>query len=175
MNKPAARITLLMASLLLVPPMPAQAAVYSNGTGTTTFTVTLIITAGCTVTATPMNFGSASTLATALTATSTVSVTCTNTTPYNVGLSAGSASGSTVAARVLAGAASGNTATIGYGLYTDSNHSTVWGTTQGTNTQAGTGNGTAQPFTVYGQVPTSAGAIPQPDTYSSVITATVYF
>ncbi|VVE20811.1 spore coat protein U [Pandoraea capi] len=175
MNKPAARITLLMASLLLVPPMPGQAAVYSNGTGTTTFTVTLIITAGCTVTATPMNFGSASTLATALTATSTVSVTCTNTTPYNVGLSAGSASGSTVAARVLAGAASGNTATIGYGLYTDSNHSTVWGTTQGTNTQSGTGNGTAQPFTVYGQVPTSAGAIPQPDTYSSVITATVYF
>lgn len=175
MKKPAARITLLIASLLLVPPLPAQAAVYSNGTQTATFTVTLVITAGCTVTATPMNFGSASNLSTALTATSTVSVTCTNTTPYNVGLSAGSAAGSTVAARVLAGAATGNTSTVGYGLYQDSTHSTNWGTTQGTDTRAGTGNGTAQTLTIYGQVPTSTGTIPQPDTYTSVITATVYF
>lgn len=175
MNKPAARISLLMASLLLIPPLPAQAAVYSNGTGTTTFTVTLVITAGCTVTATPMSFGSVSNLATAQTATSTVSVTCTNTTPYNVGLSAGSGTGSTTAARVLSGTASGNTATIGYGLYQDSGHATVWGTTQGTDTRAGTGNGVAQAFTVYGQLPASAGTIPQPDTYTSSITATVYF
>nr|WP_174996185.1 spore coat protein U domain-containing protein [Pandoraea iniqua] len=168
-------MTLLVASLLLVPPLPAQAAVYNNGTGTTTFTVTLVITAGCTVAATPMSFGTLSNLNTAQTTTSTVSVTCTNTTPYNVGLSAGSGTGSTVTARVLTGAASGNTSTIAYGLYQDSGHATVWGTTQGTNTQAGTGNGIAQAFTVYGQLPVSAGAIPQPDTYTSVITATVYF
>lgn len=175
MIKPAARITLLLASLMLVPPLPAQAAVYSNGTGTTSFTVTLTITAGCTITATPMSFGSTSSLSSALTTTSTVSVTCTNTTPYNVGLSAGTGSGSTVAARTLSGAATGNTATVSYGLYQDSGHATVWGTTQGTNTVAGTGNGSAQAYTVYGQVPTSTGAIPQPDTYTSVITATVYF
>ncbi|WP_084656156.1 Csu type fimbrial protein [Pandoraea norimbergensis] len=175
MNKPAARITLLMASLLLVPPLPAQAAIYSTGTATATFTVTLIITAGCSVSATPMSFGSLSNLNTVQTATSTVSVTCTNTTPYNVGLSAGTGTGSTVTARVLSGAINGNAATIAYGLYQDSGHATVWGTTQGTNTQAGTGNGSAQAFTVYGQLPVSAGAIPQPDTYSSSITATVYF
>ncbi|WP_267919952.1 Csu type fimbrial protein [Pandoraea sputorum] len=175
MNKPAARITVLLASLLLVPPLPAVAAVYSNGTATSTFTVTLVIQAGCSVTSTPMNFGTVSNLSTAQTATTTLSVTCTNTTPYNVGLSAGTTTGSTTSARLLAGGTSGNTATVGFGLYQDSLHTTNWGTAQGTDTVSGTGNGTAQSLTVYGQVPTSAGAIPRPDTYSTTITATVYF
>lgn len=175
MNKPAARITVLLASLLLVPPLPAVAAVYSNGSATSTFTVTLTIQAGCSITSAPLSFGTVSSLSTALTATTTLAVTCTNTTPYNVGLSAGTTTGSTTSARLLAGATSGNTTTVGFGLYQDTQHTTNWGSTQGTDTVSGTGNGTAQSLTVYGQVPTSAGAIPRPDTYSTSITATVYF
>ncbi|VVE78825.1 spore coat protein U domain-containing protein [Pandoraea sputorum] len=174
MNKPAARITTLLASLLLVPPLPAVAAVYSNGTATSTFTVTLVIQAGCSITSTPMNFAAVSNLSTAPTATTTLTVTCTNTTPYNVGLSAGTTTGSTTSARLLAGT-SGNTATVGFGLFQDTLHTVNWGTAQGTDTVGGTGTGTAQNLTVYGQVPTSAGAIPRPDTYSTTITATVYF
>ena len=104
------------------------------------------------------------------TATSTVSVTCTNTTPYNVGLSAGLATGATVVTRSMTGPAS---ALLGYQLYRDSAHSLNWGITIATDTLAGTGNGSAQPLTVYGLVP--AGQYVAPGTYSDTITATVTY
>ncbi|WP_266168435.1 Csu type fimbrial protein [Dyella subtropica] len=152
----------------------ADAATYSNGTGTATFTVTLILQANCAITANPLSFGTQGALTAAVNQQTTVSVTCTNTTPYNVGLDAGTVSGSTVAARLLAGTATGNTGTtVDFELYQDSGHSTVWGNTQGTNTVAGTGNGSAQSINVYGQVPTQV--TPKPDTYQTTVTATVYF
>ncbi|CAB3971748.1 MULTISPECIES: spore coat U domain-containing protein [Burkholderia] len=153
---------------------PVGAAVYSNGTATATFTVTLTIQANCTIAANPLAFGSTGVLASALNQQTTLSVTCSNTTPYNVGLDAGSVSGSTVASRLLAGTATGNTGTtVGFQLYQDAGHTTVWGNTQGTNTVGGTGSGSAQSINVYGQV--AAQATPQPDTYQSTVTATVYF
>ena len=65
------------------------------------------------------------------------------------------------------------TTTLGFQLYQDTGRSVIWGNTQGTNTVGGTGTGSAQPITVYGQVP--AQATPKPDTYQSTVTATVYF
>jgi spore coat protein U-like protein len=104
----------------------------------------------------------------------TVSVTCTNTTPYNVGLDAGTVTGSTVASRLMAGTTTGNTSTtVDFQLYQDAGHTTIWGNTQGTNTVGGTGNGAAQTISVYGQVPSQA--TPKPDTYQTTVTATVYF
>ena len=103
-----------------------------------------------------------------------VQLACSNTTPYNVGLDAGGVSGSTVAARLMAGTTAGNTSTtVGFQLYQDAGHSTIWGNTQGTDTVAGTGSGSAQSINVYGQVP--AQATPKPDTYQTTVTATVYF
>jgi spore coat protein U-like protein len=150
------------------------AAIYSNGTGTTTFLVSLTLQANCSITANPLAFGSTGVLTTAINQQTTVAVTCTNTTPYNVGLDAGGVSGSTVAARLLAGTTAGNTGTtVGFQLYQDAGHSTIWGNTQGTDTVAGTGTGSAQSINVYGQVPSQA--TPKPDTYQSTVTATVYF
>jgi spore coat protein U-like protein len=154
--------------------IPVFAAIYTNGTSTATFTVTLILQANCTITANPLSFGTAGVLSTALNQQTTVGVTCTNTTPYNVGLDAGTVTGSTVANRLMAGTKTGNTTTtVAFELYQDAGHTVLWGNTQGTNTEAGTGSGAAQSITVYGQVP--AQATPDPDTYQTTETATVYF
>ncbi|KUY94626.1 MULTISPECIES: spore coat U domain-containing protein [Burkholderia] len=150
------------------------AAVYSNGTATAQFNVTLTIQANCAIAANPLAFGSSGVLTAAINQQTTVSVTCSNSTPYNIGLDAGSVSGSTVSSRLMAGTTSGNTSTtVGYQLYQDSGHTTVWGNTQGTDTVGGTGTGSAQVLNVYGQVPTQA--TPKPDTYQAAVTATVYF
>lgn len=166
--------TLIVALTFGLPLQLASAAVYSNGTATTTFTVTLILSANCSISANPLNFGTNGVLATAINQQTTVAVTCTNTTPYNVGLDAGTVTSSTVTNRLMAGTTTGNTATtVGFQLYQDAGHTTAWGNTQGTNTVSGTGSGSAQSIVVYGQVP--AQTTPKPDTYQTSITATVYF
>lgn len=144
------------------------------GTNTAQFNVTLTLTANCAIAANALNFGSNGVLTTAISGQTTVSVTCSNTTPYNVGLDQGTVTGSTIAARLLAGTATGNTGTtVSFQLYQDAGHGTVWGNSQGTNTVAGIGNGSAQSLTVYGQVPIQT--TPKPDTYQTTITATVNF
>jgi spore coat protein U-like protein len=137
-------------------------------TATTTFTVTATVQATCTVSATNLAFGTYT--AAVANATSTVSVTCTNTTPYNVGLNAGTATGATVTTRKMTGPSS---ATLNYGLFQDSGYTQNWGNTVGTDTVSGTGNGSAQNLTVYGQVP--AGQYVQPGSYSDTITVTVSY
>ena len=78
-----ATLGLLASGLVAV---PAVAATASNS-----LSVSVTVQATCTVTASTLSFGNYTGSAT--TATSAVSVTCTNATPYNVGLSAGTASG----------------------------------------------------------------------------------
>ncbi len=171
----AAAVAAQIAFMPVGPLVPlAEAAVYSNGTATATFNVTLTLQANCAITANPLAFGTNGVLGTAINQQTTLSVTCTNTTPYNVGLDGGNVTGSSVTSRLMAGTATGNTTTtIGFQLYQDSGRTTIWGNTQGTNTVAGTGSGSAQTLTVYGQVP--AQATPKPDTYQTTVTATVYF
>ena len=135
-------------------------------TVTTTFGVTATVQATCLVSATTMGFGTYTGVA--IPTTSTVSVTCTNTTPYNVGLSAGLATGATVSARKMTGPAG---ALLSYALYSDSGRTTNWGNTVGTDTVTGTGNGSAQPLIVYGQL--AASQYLAPGLYSDTITATV--
>lgn len=148
---------------LSLTPAPAQAA-----TATTTFAVTATVQATCLISATPMAFGTYTGVV--ATSTSTISVTCTNTTPYNVGLNAGLATGATVTTRKMTGPAS---ALLSYSLTSDSAHAVNWGQTIGTDTVTGTGNGSAQAITVYGQV--GAAQYVAPGAYSDTITATVTY
>jgi spore coat protein U-like protein len=140
-------------------------------TATSTFTVQATIVATCTInSASTLNFGnSIGVLAANVDQTSTIQVTCTNTTPYNIGLDAGTGSGATLAVRKLT---SGG-ATINYSLYTSNAYSTVWGITPGTDTVAGTGNGASQSYTVFGRIP--AQTTPAPGTYADTITVTVTY
>jgi spore coat protein U-like protein len=137
-------------------------------TATTTFSVTATVQATCLVSATPMAFGTYT--GAGATSTSAVSVTCTNTTPYNVGLSAGSATGATVTTRSMTGPGA---ALLGYALFSDAARTVNWGQTIGTDTVTGTGNGLAQAITVYGQA--AGSQYVAPGAYTDTITATVTY
>src|SRR5258708_10671475 len=130
----------------------------------------MTITASCTiVSASTLNFGSQGVLTANVDQQSTIQVQCTNTTPYNIGLDAGTGSGATVAARKMTSGAT----TVNYTLYSNSTRTTLWGNTVGTDTVAATGNGAAQSYTVYGRVPPQAA--PAPRTYNDTITVTVTY
>ena len=49
----------------------------------------------------------------------------------------------------------------------------MWGNTVGTDTQAATGTGAAQTYTIYGRIPPQT--TPAPATYSDTITVTVTY
>lgn len=158
----AAAITLLAAAM----PAAAQA-----GTTTSQFRVTLTIQAECKITsATDIAFGTTGVIQSTLTSTGTLGVQCTNTTPYNVGLSAGAGSGASVTTRRMS---SSGGATVDYSLYRDAAGTLVWGDTVSTNTQAATGNGAIQSLTVYGRVP--AQTTPAAGSYSDTVQVTVTY
>lgn len=139
-------------------------------TTTATFGVQMTVTASCAInSASTLNFGSSGVISADVDQTSTIQVQCTGTTPYGIGLDAGTGSGATVAARKMTNG--GNTIT--YALYSDSGRTTIWGDTVGTDTVSATGNGSAQSYTVYGRVP--AQSTPAAATYTDTITVTVTY
>src|ERR1700719_190873 len=91
-------------------------------TVTTTFGISATVQATCLVSATPMGLGTYT--GAVANSTSAGSGTCTNTTPYNLGLSAGLATGATVTPRQMTGPAS---ALLGYALFSDASRTVNWG------------------------------------------------
>ena len=136
-------------------------------TATTTFTVTATVQATCLISATSLAFGTYTGVQ--VDATSTITVTCTNTTPWNIGLNAGTAPGATVTTRQMLNGA----ATLNYALFRDAARTLNWGNTVATDTLAGTGSGAAQAQTVFGRV--AGSQFPAPGGYADTITATVTF
>jgi len=134
---------------------------------TTTFQVTASVVSSCTISATNLVFGNY-TLA-QLDGTSTVTVTCTNGSAFKIGLNAGTGTGATVLARKMTSGAN----TLNYALYQDTSRATNWGNTPGTDTVNGTGNGSAQSYTVYGRI--AANQSSAIGAYTDTITATVNF
>ena len=135
---------------------------------TTSFAVSTTVQATCTVSATSLVFGNY--VGALLNSTSTISATCTNTTPYKIGLNAGTATGATVTNRSMTGPAG---SLLHYSLFSDSGHTTNWGNTLGTDTVSKTGTGAVQILTVYGQVP--AGQYVTPGNYADTITVTLTY
>ncbi len=141
-----------------------------GATTTANFAVQINITASCTiVSAAALNFGSQGVLVANVDQSTTLQVQCSNTTPYDIGLDAGTGSGATVASRKMTNGASA----INYSLYSDSGRTTVWGNTIGTDTVAATGNGAAQSYTIYGRIPPQT--TPVPATYTDTIAVTVTY
>ena len=133
---------------------------------TNSFQVNTTVVASCSVSAATLAFPNYSLVQDD--GSTTVTVTCTNTTPYTLGLSAGTGSGATVTNRKMTNGAN----TLNYVLYANPLRTSIWGNTSSNNvTSAGTG--VAQPFTVYGRIP--ANQTPAPGTYTDTITATVTF
>ena len=138
-------------------------------TATATFSVMGTVAKACIISASSLNFGVYS--GTLIKTTSVIAVTCTSTTPYDVGLNAGNASGATETNRSMTGP---NSILLGYNLFRDSNYTLNWGNTVGVDTKTGTGAGIVQSLTVYGQMPAGQTGQP-PGNYSDTITATITY
>ena len=139
-------------------------------TATDTFQVTATVPDECIISATDLAFGNYSvTVGAAVDGSTNLSVTCSGGTAYEVSLDAGAGAGASVATRKMTSGAN----TLDYSLYQDAGRTQVWGVTSGTDTVAGTGTGSAQTISVYGQIaaaqPAAAGS------YADTITATVTF
>jgi spore coat protein U-like protein len=146
-------------------------------TTTSTFAVSLTIAAQCVInSASTLAFGSLGVLGgiggtTNNDATSTIAVQCTNTTPFDIGLDAGT-NGGTTTTRKLKNTLSA--ATVHYTLWQDSGRSTTnWGDTVGTDTMTLTGDGASHSYTVYGRIP--AQTTPLAGSYADTVTVTVTY
>lgn len=144
-------------------------AVSGNGLyNSTSFTVTATILPGCTITSGNLGFGTY--VGATKDVAAVISVKCSNTTPYNVGLNAGSSSGATVTTRKMTGPGS---AKLSYALFTNASRTTNWGNTIGTSTVSGRGTGATQGLYVYGRV--AAGQLVAPGTYSDTVVVTLSY
>jgi len=157
----------ISAGVLLALAGGAQAA-----TTGTDFLVTANVVASCSVVATDLAFGDFDGSGN-LADTSTISVTCTNGHGYSIALDAGDAASTSIANRTLENA-TGDLLT--YNLYTDLNHTAIWGDT-GTTDVDGTGTGltTDVDHTVYGLLPVAGNETATTGLYSSTIAVTVTY
>jgi spore coat protein U-like protein len=165
-RKPSIAFTALACLVIAASPKAAD-----PSTVTTTFTVSTDVQTACVVSATALNFGAYITTA-ASNATSTITVQCNNLTTYNIGLDQGTSPGATTTTRAMTGPT--GAVPLGYSLCSDSaSCAKNWGDVVGTDTVPGTGNGSGQPYTVYGHIP--AGEVSRAGAYSDTITVTVTF
>ena len=141
-----------------------------SATATGTFAVSMTIQAACTLASSSgVAFGTQGVLASNVDATGTLGVQCTSTTPYTVALDAGAGTGATTTTRKMTAGGS----TVNYTLYRDSARTQIWGSTQGTDTAAATGNGASQTLTVYARVP--AQSTPAAASYSDTVNVTITY
>jgi spore coat protein U-like protein len=121
-----------------------------------------------------LDFGASGFLTSSLDAASSVGVTCTSTTPYRIGLDAGTGAGATTAVRKMT-RTTAPFGTVDYGLYRDLGRTLNWGndTAAGTDTRNGTGTGMAASYPIYGRVP--AQPTPSPGSYLDTVVLSVAF
>lgn len=125
---------------------------------TATFNVTAMVPKTCRVSAGDLDFGPVGTLNVNIDAASALATTCTFNTAYAIQLDGGLQGATNPLQRKMMK----GTEFVLYGLYRDAARSLAWGSTSGVNTLSGTGNGFAQPISVYGRVapqttPTTGG------------------
>ena len=123
---------------------------------TFTFNMSLQINAICNVASAPLDFGFVNNTFGPKNGSGTITVSCANGTAYSIGLGAGLYGGGTVTTRKMKRTVAADT--INYGIFQNPARSQIWGNTVGVDTVGGTGNGAAQPYTVYGRVPSQPSA-----------------
>ena len=157
------------AALCLLAMMTASPARATTATGS--LAVSGTISATCQVNASSLNFNTFNpVLNTNLDVSGSVSVSCTNGTTYNVGLNAGSGTGATITNRIMTSGSN----TLTYQIFSNAGRTTNWGNTVGTDTVAGTGNGSAQTITAYGRIPAGQTSA-QVGSYTDTVTVTITY
>ncbi len=157
-------LSAVLATVILVSSAPVLAS--STATGSLINTATVL--ASCTVVGSTIAFGNYT--SSQVDQTGNIAVVCTNGTSYTIGLDAGAGTGATTSVRKLSGSLGG---TLNYALYRDSGRTTNWGSTIGTDTQAGTGNGLVQNLTVYGRI--ASAQTPLAGVYTDTVTVTLTY
>ncbi|RRA50256.1 spore coat U domain-containing protein [Acidipila sp. EB88] len=139
-------------------------------TATSTMAVSATVVATCSISTTSLAFGNYT--GAALPGSALLTALCSNGSTYNIGLSAGTSTNATVTTRGMF--VSGTPAVVlNYALYSNSARTTNWGSTVGTDTVSGTGNGASQSLTVYGNIP--AGQFIAAGSYTDSIVATITY
>jgi spore coat protein U-like protein len=157
----------IIAATLAVAVMTSGAPVYA-ATSTGALVVTATVLASCTVVGSTVAFGNYT--STQVDQTGNIAVLCTNGTSYTIGLDAGAGTGATTSVRKMTGSLGGN---LNYALYRDSGRTSNWGSTIGTDTQAGTGSGLLQNLTVYGRI--ASAQTPLAGVYTDTVTVTLTY
>lgn len=136
----------------------------------TTFGVSATVLNTCsTVTATAISFGDYDPLSGSnLDSTGNINVTCTSGTPFTIKLNGG-LHGSIAQRKMKQDGGNGE---LMYGLYKDSNHTTVWGDDAAGEAVTGTGTGSSLQKTVYGRV-SGGQSSSNAGSYSDTIVVTV--
>jgi spore coat protein U-like protein len=158
--------TALVAAMAAVAFVPA-----AHAAATANMQVQITIQNACDIGTAPgtMDFATHATNETAaISAQQTFNVTCTPNAAYTIGFSGGAAGD--VNARTMANGSDH----VGYQLYKEVGHTNVWGLAS-TLRQGGTGNGTAQAYTVYGAVPTGANINVPAVNYTDTVVVDVTF
>ncbi len=138
-----------------------------SGTLHPNFSVTAASARSCTIAATDLPFPPVGVLAAPVAAQSRITLTCTAQTLWAVALDAGR-NPDAASTRRMKGPSGG---LIAYGLYGNAGHSVRWGSAA--QAMSGTGTGSAQRLTVYGQVPAQRTA--DPGTYADTVVATITY
>ncbi len=162
------RAALVLVVALAAVSLGASATPASAATASSSMGVSATVQATCSNTVTNLAFGVYT--GGVIRPDATITVTCTNTTPYNIGLDAGLGAGATTTIRWMTGPSG---ALLAYGLYSDAGFTSNWGNTIGSDTVAGTGNGSAQALTIYGGI--YIDQFVTPGGYDDTITATVTY
>lgn len=142
---------------------PALAAGATGQQTTGTVQVSLNVSTACSVTAEPLSFGSVTSLA-GQSASSPTTVQCTPGAAYIVTVDLGKNAGATAQRKLKS---TTGTATVDYGIYSDSGNSTAWPTAGVT----GTGTGASQAMTLFGKI-TQTTAVGAGD-YADQLTVTL--
>ena len=145
------------------------------GTANSSISVSATVVSSCIVSGGSLNFGSAidpTAGSGPIDSSTSITVVCTATTPYAVALNAGLNAGG--ATNFSSRSIRNGLKTLGYQLYADALHTTVWGDgSSATATVPGLGTGSNQSLTVYGRLPSVTGAVP--GTYNDTVTVTVTY
>lgn len=157
-------LKLALAFFALAPMAATYAATESDS-----IAVSATVTATCTLSTSSLAFGDYSATAD-LDGTTDLSLTCSNGTAYDIAVGPGTGGTATTTSREMV---DGSTNILNYALYQDSARGTTWGNSDGVDTVAGTGTGSAETITVYGRVP--QGQYQPAATYNDTVSVTVTY
>ncbi len=148
---------------------PTCGAIGGTNANSGTATIAAAYPPTCSVSANPLAFGNVASSLSGLSASTSIETTCSAATPYTIAMNGGLTGATDPAARQMQKSSD----TLTYGIYSNSNHTQIWGDTAGVDTVGNTGTGSTQSIPVYGRI--QPQPTPPTGTYSDTVVVTVNY